>query len=235
MSIFKGRFFIGLLIIAIGIVLLLNNIGITSFDIGKLISLYWPLVLVIFGLKMIINKEGNGELITGLILSFLGLSFFGRNTGLFFIDISLLWRILWPALLIVIGFSFLTNRKISGKSQMAILGSIEKIKSPWQLESSSYVAFMGGIELDLTIAEFEGDSITLDLSAVFGAIDIKVPKDVEIHCSGTAVLGGLELLDKSTGGIISSTRATQNSNSTSNKKLYIYCRAIFGGINVKSI
>ncbi len=235
MSFLKGRFLIGLFIIFVGIALLLNNFGITNLDIGMLIEIYWPLILIVFGLKMILNREGTGELITGLILSFLGLSFLGRNTGLFYIDISLLWKILWPSILIVIGFSFLTNRKGSGKSQMAILGGIEKNKSPWQLENSSFIAFMGGIELDLTIAEFVDDTITLDLSAIFGGIDITVPKDVEIHCSGTAILGGLELLDKSTGGIISSTKASQVGNSISNKKLYIYCRAIAGGIEVKSL
>ncbi|MEW6661944.1 MAG: LiaF transmembrane domain-containing protein [Bacillota bacterium] len=49
----KSRWLVGLLIIAFGTVLLLNNLGLTSIDAGSLISRFWPLILIYWGLNSI--------------------------------------------------------------------------------------------------------------------------------------------------------------------------------------
>lgn len=233
MSFFKGRWIFGLFIILLGFTLLLNNLNITNISIGYVFSNFWPVLLILFGLSFLSNKGSKGELITGLFIIFLGVVFLGRNLELFYIDLSILWRVFWPSLLILAGLSFLIGHRGTGKNNFAFLGGIERKSSPWKLQSGSYTAFMGGVELDLTIADIPDGETTLDLTAVMGGISIYVPKDLAVICNGTVVLGGLELLDRSTGGIISSVKSSQNE-LNHNKLIHIYSRAFMGGIEVKN-
>jgi len=115
---------------------------------------------------------------------------------------------------------------------VAFMGGIEK-KENWNVTNSSYVAFMGGIDLDLTGANIPEGETVLDLTAIMGGMDIFVPRDVNVVCKGFAVLGGHELINKSSGGIISSTKSEYVADGGSKKNLKIYTRSIMGGIDIK--
>ncbi len=234
MGFIKSRWVIGLVIVLLGVTLLLNNLNITNINISSIISAYWPILLMFFGLKFLFNKESKGEVLTGIVIIFIGFIFLGRNLGLFYISFSILWKLIWPLILILAGISFIFGHNNSGKTNFAIMSGIEKKKQQWFFESSSYIAFMGGIDLDLSIAEIpDGESI-LDLTAVMGGIEIIVPRDVKVICEGSVFLGGLELLDRSAGGIISSTKSVQDGSLINKKIVKIYCRALMGGIDIKS-
>ncbi|HEY3316632.1 MAG TPA: DUF5668 domain-containing protein, partial [Bacillota bacterium] len=43
----------GLLVVAIGVILLLNNLGLISVDLWTLVTQYWPLLLILAGLNII--------------------------------------------------------------------------------------------------------------------------------------------------------------------------------------
>ncbi|MDD4331909.1 MAG: LiaF-related protein [Methanosarcinaceae archaeon] len=78
----------------------------------------------------------------------------------------------------------------SKSSSFAILRGLESRKKGWQLEDKSYLALMGGIDLDLTVADIPDREIYLDLTAIMGGVDIKVPEDLNVLCYGSAFLGG---------------------------------------------
>jgi predicted membrane protein len=67
-----------------------------------------------------------------------------------------------------------------------------------------------------------------------GGIEIKVPNDLDVECDGLAVLGGVEMLGKSTGGIIASATVRQTPAVATNKKLVFHGKAIMGGIEIKA-
>ena len=52
-----GSLFWGVLLIGIGILFLLDNLGIVYFD--EIISDYWPLILIAVGLKIIFSAKGS--------------------------------------------------------------------------------------------------------------------------------------------------------------------------------
>ena len=111
---------------------------------------------------------------------------------------------------------------------------VEKKAQPWKLESGSYQAILGGVALDLRTAEFTERVISLDLTAIMGGIDITVPEDVAISCQGTAFLGGLDLLGKGSGGLVSDIRTQIGDVDTAEKVLKLNCNIIMGGIDIKS-
>lgn len=54
----KG-FVFPLIIITIGVILLLNNLGIISWEIWRTLWLYWPVILILFGIEMLVCCEGS--------------------------------------------------------------------------------------------------------------------------------------------------------------------------------
>jgi len=230
-----GNFLFGILILLFGLALLINNLGIMDISIGNIISTWWPLFVIAGGLSLLLNHGSKGEVLSGIFILFLGAAFLLGNLEVWNINLSFVFKLFWPTMLILIGVSFLTGKRGSGKSNYAIMGGVERNKEAWTLDETGFVAFMGGIELNFKYAEIpEGETI-IDLTAIMGGIEIRVPKDIDVECKGSVILGGLELLSRSTGGLIASTSSSQRGTGDSNKKLTFYCRAIMGGIEIKSI
>jgi hypothetical protein len=57
----RSSFLIGLAVIVVGMIMLLNNFGVLSINVGELISIYWPLLLVIWGMDMIFPGAGTAS------------------------------------------------------------------------------------------------------------------------------------------------------------------------------
>src|SRR6266480_3999195 len=54
------------------------------------------------------------------------------------------------------------------------------------------VAVMGGIELDLRVAQFSEPEVTIHAYTLMGGIEITVPEDVDVDVSGVAFMGGFD-------------------------------------------
>lgn len=229
----RGNWWLGLIIVILGIILLLNNFNITQINLWPIIKDYWPLLLVFWGINIFWGKkEGSYYLSGGILLAF-GLLLFCRNLGILDFNISLLWNAFWPLVLILLGISFIRGPKFQGKSNLAFMGGLEKTKTPWKLESGNYWALMGGIDLDLRQAEIDKGEYYLNCTAVMGGIDIIVPDDLSVFCEGTVILGGLNFLGKENGGIFASVTGEQASGNDETV-IRIYGRSLMGGIEVKA-
>ena len=75
--------------------------------------------------------------------------------------------------------------------------------------------------MDFTQAKLAEDKATLELTAVFGGIDIWVPNDWKVVVDSSSLFGGVE--DKHRTVPSSETKAT----------LFIRATALFGGIEIK--
>ncbi|MCR1899470.1 cell wall-active antibiotics response protein [Irregularibacter muris] len=231
MRIFKGRWLIGLIIIIFGISLLLENLGLAAIDFDYVFKMLIPLALILWGIDVMFRKQGWLSTVGGLILLLLGVSQLGRNFGWFIIDLSILWDLFWPLVIIFMGISIITSIKPGSKNNLAFMGGVDRGKAKWVLKNDTYTAIMGGIELDLRWAEIAEGETNIQLTAIMGGIDVIVPSDITVHCTGNVVLGGLDLLDRSTGGLVSSLQADQIGNT---KVVNIQCNVALGGIEIVS-
>lgn len=229
----KGNLLMGSFIILLGIILLLNSIGLVNLDLEDLFSTYWPVIFIFIGMRFLLNRGSTGEILSGIVFIAFGIILIGNNMDLFHINMVSFWSLLWPVILILVGINMVFGKKGNGKSNFAILGSVEKKSEKWVLKDSSFVAFWGGVELDLTLAEIPQEETIVDLTAIMGGIEIIVPEDINIQCEGTAILGGVELINKSTGGIIANTSYLQKSLIPSKKIVKLYSCAILGGIEIR--
>lgn len=104
----RPSFFFPLLLIVVGIVFLLENLGVLQGSAWDLILRLWPLLLVVMGLDGLIRRDG---FIVPVLFIGVGSLLLLDNLG--YLAISALDFILrlWPVLLIAIGFDIIFGRR----------------------------------------------------------------------------------------------------------------------------
>lgn len=240
MKSFSGRFIVGLAILAAGIIILLGNLEVLR-DPGQYLA-YWPVVLIALGVLWIAGamQASSGSpswsgLITGGFVLFLGVVYLGRNLDLFHFQMRHVWRMVWPALLILVGITLLRGRAAGPGGRTAFMGAVEMGGSErWKLQGGSYTAMMGSVEMDLRAAEIPDGETLLDLTAIMGSIEIKVPRDVSIVGEGSAVLGGFTFLGQEDGGVVASGRMERTAGDGS-KTLRIQARSVMGSVEIEEV
>lgn len=241
------HYLLGILIIALGIYFLLRNFGLITMDLGQIVATYWPLLLIIWGIDHIgrdywYRKSGNSVvpcwncLMFGSALIILGLLLLGHNLYWFELDLSLFWKVFWPAVIILVGWRLLRGAAHLGNSgggHVAVMSSVELTNQGWKLESGSYTAILGGVKMDLTVADIPEGEVQLELSVILGGIDILVPAGLEVDGEGTAILGGVTFFREEAGGIIMSRKFFRKGDPDSKSRLVIRAASILGGIEIK--
>jgi hypothetical protein len=224
-----GRVFWGLLLILLGGLFLLDQMGRLNF--GEIMSTYWPVIIILVGLSTMIGSSFR-RIGGGLFLVALGAFFQLRELGILREDI---WHYAWPALIIVAGiwmlFGGIFRRRthpafpVDAGSDMdvtAILSGQDRRFTSAGFKGGHATAVMGGAEIDLTEATLEGGQATVELTAIMGGIDLRVPRDWKVVIDATPILGGVSDSRKNI--------ADAGAKST----LYIKATAILGGVEIKS-
>ena len=104
----RGSIFWPLILIALGVFLLLDNVGVLQGDSWATIVSLWPVLLIGIGLDGIYKREG---LVGATFMIGLGVIFLLANFGYLAVSV---WRMviyLWPVLLIAIGFDIAIGRR----------------------------------------------------------------------------------------------------------------------------
>lgn len=101
---------IGLLLIGLGVMFMLEQTGHLEFDIGSLVSTYWPVALILVGLHGILSRRRHdgrgGGGIWNLFIVLLGVLFLLDNLDRFHFT----FQMIWPIAIIFAGLSFLFGR-----------------------------------------------------------------------------------------------------------------------------
>lgn len=113
-----AKYIFGLLIILLGVYFLLENLG-YNLGLNEIIKSYWPLIIIVFGLKQLFNGLVNftsgyrrnqwitGALLRGVIVTGIGVILLGNNLAWFSFGLSDVWDLFWPILIIYIGLKII--------------------------------------------------------------------------------------------------------------------------------
>ncbi|MFH1176260.1 MAG: DUF5668 domain-containing protein [Acidobacteriota bacterium] len=104
---------------------------------------------------------------------------------------------------------------------VAIMGGIERKISAQDFRGGDLTAIMGGCELDLRQASIATGPAVLDVFAMWGGIELRVPPDWTIAVRATPILGAIE--DK-----------TGTAPRDGRKTLIIKGAAVMGGVEIKN-
>ncbi|GGY66351.1 hypothetical protein GCM10011613_07850 [Cellvibrio zantedeschiae] len=225
------RIILGGFIIALGILALVDRLGI--FSIGSIFQ-FWPTVFVVVGLLKIAASKSRSSIATGSIFIAIGVVMQLNNLGI----IHFSWHDWWPVILIGVGISIIfkdhSRSKDSSKTILsdeelkntnsvlditAIMGGNETVNNSPDFKGGELTAIMGGVELDLRGASIQSEAV-LNLWATWGGIALKIPADWVVVNRCTAIMGGIE--DKSF-----ASPATA-------KRLIITGTVIMGGVEIKN-
>lgn len=104
---YRGGILFPLLIVALGVVLLLNNLGLTDWDAWDALARLWPLLIVAMGLDMLLQRAG---WVTPLLLIVLGVAILLSTTGTQPWDYVGAALAYWPLLIVAIGLDVIIGR-----------------------------------------------------------------------------------------------------------------------------
>jgi predicted membrane protein len=245
-SYFNVRTITGLLIIAAGILLLLDSLHIiTDYHVDD----FWPVILIVIGLGKIFQPKGQRQIYWGVIITIVGTLFLLNNLAY----INFWFDNLWPFLLILLGIEILrcgffkhrihracdsvydkknrhfkcwrgfpnTNDIDTDEINISVvLGGGEYKYSNKHLKGGNVSVILGGCELDFRNADMENEEMVLETSSIMGGIDIRVPSQWHVVMKGQPVMGS----------IVDKTVKPENPA----KKLILKSDAIMGGVEVKN-
>jgi predicted membrane protein len=220
----------GLLVIALGMILIYDNMGLLS-PFWKQILISWQMLLVAMGF---INVFGRSSRIFGIILILVGGFFILPN----FMDLpENFTQTFWPLLVVIAGilivFVSVTRLKKIGHVKQSdndnyiedvlIFGGAERVFSSDEFRGGKSINIFGGSSYNLSRCSLADGTHILELVCVFGGTKIVVPPTWNVKIEIVSVLGGFE--DK---------RHISEDAGKDNKTLIIKGVAVFGGGEISS-
>lgn len=223
-----SRIVFGVILVLLGLMLLLSQMGIYNF--GEFISLFWPSILIVIGLWQWALRRFRA-CFWPILLVVAGIFFqalqFGLLSGRGFGVMVGLALIAFGTWLVMRKARPTVDHLVSETDAIdhwIMFGGIEETITSQRFTGGNATVVFGGAEIDLRKAALAEGDVTLNLSAIFGGIDIKVSEEWQIVVDGTAILGGVE--DKTGKGTTESLEGKP--------RLHIRAVAIFGGVEINS-
>ncbi len=214
-----SRLSAGVGIIVIGVAALLGALDVINFS--DIFQTYWPLLLIAAGVVIWLENPKQSYL-WAIAIIVLGVT--AQLNTLDVTDINF-WQLFWPVILIVVGWSILSQRssRISPDATTnisALLSGTETKSNAKDYNGGKISAILGGVELDLSRASIKKEA-TIEVFALMGGIELRVPDDWEVRTSLMPILGGAE------------NKTTTSSNSKA-PVLNIVGTVVLGGIEIKN-
>jgi predicted membrane protein len=228
----------GAVICAIGVILLLDHMGIVSAD---RLWRFWPLLIIFAGVVNLVSQAGRRA--WGGLLIVVGTLFQLDSLGM----IRFHWGDLWPLAIIAAGvmmiWGSIESRKVRDKvrdsvsaaggdpstvnamNATAVFGGIERRISVRDFRGGRVSAVFGGIELDFRDADIDGNEAVLEVNAIFGGAEIRVPDNWKVEQRGQTLFGGYTDTTRLSA-------AAADANAPSKKTLLITGSILFGGVEV---
>lgn len=199
--------FFGALVVAVGCLLLLDNLGIVRFhDIWQ----YWPAVLVVWGISHALNSWRPSAWIWGGVIALIGAFMLLDRLDIFVFNFA----VVWPVLLIAFGLSVLVSalernrfRVESGAGAPGIanapLGASPVVdthaifsESRSGSETKDFrggqaSAIFGAARFDLRNASMSQDEARIHVDVIFGEAEVRVPESWNVISRAAVVFGGV--------------------------------------------
>lgn len=182
----RSRFWFPVAFIGVGVVLLLQQGGLT--DATSVFVTWWPTLIIAAGVGQIVTRPHN--LVGGSIVGVIGIGLLLWSLGVIASP-----ALLWPALLIGIGVWLLTGRAFvtgpitagSDRDITTVFDNRDVVAPPGPLQARVLTTVFGDLRLDLRAVIT--DTATLQIVTVFGDVDIEVPPDWTVTVSGPEIFG----------------------------------------------
>jgi hypothetical protein len=238
----------GLIVVFIGVALLLDNMDILPFS---HVSRFWPMLVVLFGL-MSITTQSNRSF--GFICIVAGILLQLNKFGLIHLRFHDIWPLAIIAFGVLLIWGSLETRfavrkkfkidwtnleevkaykqKIMDESNdpstftaVAVFSGCERRYTGQHFQGGTVTSIFGGVELDFRDADIDDEAL-LEVTCIFGGVEIRVPETWYVQTRSVPIFGGLE--DKTHQNKIDDSLGAKR------KTLIITGQVIFGGVDIRN-
>lgn len=216
----------GIVLIVAGVIFALNVFNITDIDI--FFDGWWTLLIIVpCAIGLFTEREKTGNII-GIVIGVVLLLCCQD-----ILSFSMLWKLLVPAIIVIVGLKMvltglfgnkaneiMKQLRLEGKEPKAgcaVFSGCDMNYDGQVFEGAELTAVFGGVECDLRNAVIEKDC-AVQVSAIFGGIDILVPSNINVKVSSNSIFGGVS----------NKTAAHQNA-----PTIYVSGICMFGGVDIK--
>lgn len=211
---------LGALIVAVGVLALLSQLGVVEITLGELLSTWWPMIIIVVGLAAL-GTVPRAWLGPSIIIA---VGVFFQLDRLDVVDVNL-WEFTWPVAIILVGLSLITRVGRRSTDEQRINSAVvwwgtERRTSSQDFRGGSLSAIMGGIEVDLRQAAIV-ERAEISVFAFWGGIEMKVPPTWRVRATGLPLLGGWD----------DQTTAPADPHAP---ELVVHITAIMGGAEIKN-
>jgi hypothetical protein len=183
---FRGSVFGPIILITIGVIFLLSNLGVLEGDVWTLLLLFWPVILIAIGLDSILKREG---LVGAVFLIGLGVVFLLSNLGYLNVNVWQMVLRLWPILLIAIGFDLVIGRRSIWASLVGLVLVLGILAGSLWLFGVSVERgqALSGSQINQPLGQAERARISISPGA--GSLEINALQGSDALISGTVAIG----------------------------------------------
>lgn len=223
-----SRILWGVVLVAFGVLLALKVTNVI--DINLFFNGWWTLIIIIPCLIGLIADYDKTASLIGLVV---GLLLLLACQG--FIGFDMLWKLLVPAIIILIGIrlifgNFFNKRSAEVRKKLKennhelkhynAVFSGQDVKLDGEVFMGAEInAVFGGVTLDLRGAVIGYDCV-INASAIFGGVDVILPDGVNVKINSNSVFGGVS----------NKRKKVETENAVS---VYINGTCMFGGVDIK--
>lgn len=186
----RPRIVIGILLMTVGLLWTLNNVGILrGFSLWDIL---WGVFWIWLG-ATVVGPRGRGvgaaRLTLGVVLIVIGALNIVDGIGLINFSFGSLIGQFWPLILIALGFALLQESKKREAERLndgerihhdTILGDLKLTDPNWPLCDLTASTLIGDMKIDLSRAQIPQGETLIELRAVIGDIDIWVPQSLPL-------------------------------------------------------
>jgi predicted membrane protein len=229
--IMKSKFYLGIIFILIGVGAIFGQLG--FWDLGNIISTWWPLILIGAGVSQLSRRPISKT--SGITLIVIGALFQMRELNIITVSLT---KFFWPAVIIAIGVSMLLPRTLTKENfefhknevdqdvvdNFSLFSAIKSRNISKNFRGGSLVAIFGGIDMDLRDAYLLNEGARIDVTAAFGGVNIIVPPEWKVVVKGIPIFGGWS----------NKTRGKDYVNPEA-PVLTLHCFVAFGGVDIKNL
>ena len=192
----------GAVIVVIGLLLLLDNMGIVQVhDLWR----FWPVILIVVGVSKVLEGRTPAGWVWGGLVALVGAMLLLDNLHILVIDLG---DFIWP--LAVIGFGVMLllkaldrRRYLDGRPPItasnnglagawAVFSSVKRRVEDQDFKGGEVVAVFGEVKIDLRKAGIASGEAVIEVNAVFAGVDIRVPETWLVVLKGAGIFGAFE-------------------------------------------
>ncbi|MUK90092.1 hypothetical protein GMD78_17100 [Ornithinibacillus sp. L9] len=244
------RYIIATVLIVLGGILVLENIGVASLNMGNAWFYIYPTILVVLGIKWMIDRfrhKGGSWIFGSFFLIFGSLLLLDRFEVITFVFKDVVK--LWPLLIVYFGFMFIgkswrpkviistddgwkTTQKSTHNSSFFSVGNHEYNQPNWKVEPMNLSNLAGDFYLDFSKAYIPESEIPITISALAGDVHLLIPENIDFRISASVKAGEIDVVGQTVDGINRSLQFETENYWSATRKLDLNLKLKAGSIRV---